>query len=179
MVSAFLAWLLFYPTLWWNLALCRVVTKRRWWDWVDEHVLLGALPLPHHVAALKREGITAVINTCREYRGPVEAYKNAGIEELYLPTIDFTPPKLTDIKAGVDFIQRHSARGGKIYVHCKAGRGRSATIVMCYLIAAGHTLESAQSLLLTKRRQVLTTLKNRAVIKEFAALCEKQAQPSR
>ncbi|HYG73556.1 MAG TPA: dual specificity protein phosphatase family protein [Planctomycetota bacterium] len=162
-----IARLLFYPTLLFNLVLCRIVPGRRWWDWVDESVLLGALPLNSDVAELKRIGITGVINTCCEYRGPVNAYESAGIQELYLPTIDFTPPSSVDIASGVEFIKQQVARGGKVYVHCKAGRGRSATIVMCYLIACGHTPESAQKLLLEKRPHVLRSLRTRKVVLDY------------
>ena len=132
-------------------------------------MLLGALPLRSHVPKLKNEGIGAVINTCNEYGGPLDAYRDAGIEQLYLPTIDFTPPRLEDIQRGVEFIDRHIAAGRKVYVHCKAGRGRSATIVMCYLIRLGHTPESAQALLSQKRPQVVRSLAQRKVVREFAA----------
>lgn len=165
----FFAYAAFYPTLWYNLALCKFNPQRRWWDWIDETVLLGALPLKSHVPKLKSEGIGAVINTCQEYRGPLDAYRAAGIDELYLPTIDFTPPRLEDIQRGVDFIQRHAEAGRKVYIHCKAGRGRSATIAMCYLITRGHTPDSAQALLTQKRPQVNQKLAKRMVVLEFAA----------
>jgi atypical dual specificity phosphatase len=166
----FLAYLFFYPTLWWNRALCRLHSKRRWWDWVDEHVLIGALPSASHVEKLKHEGIGAVINTCREYDGPVKHYADAGIEQLHLPTVDFTPPTMADVKRGVEFIQAHITAGRKVYVHCKAGRGRSATIVICYLIAKGMSPAHAQALLLEKRPQVNKVLTQRQVVKDFAAL---------
>ena len=164
-----LAYILFYPTLWWNRALCRLNPRRHWWDWIDEWVLLGALPTKKDVAALRAAGIGAVVNTCNEYRGPLASYQAAGIEQLYLPTTDFTPPRLEDIQKAVAFMQAQVARGHKVYVHCKAGRGRSATLVLCYLIAKGLTPAQAEALLLEKRPHVLPQLLRRKVVEEFVA----------
>jgi atypical dual specificity phosphatase len=166
----FLASLLFYPTLLWNIVLHRLTPTRRWWDWIDDSVLLGALPARGHVPQLKAAGVGGVINTCREYRGPVREYAECGMEQLCLPTTDFTPPTLEDCRQGVLFIQRHVAKGSKVYVHCKAGRGRSATLAMCYLISKGLTPTQAQTLLLEKRPHVLRNIAERDVIKEYAAL---------
>jgi len=168
-VTGLLTRFIFFVTLWWNVLLCRLCPRRRWWDWIDDAVLLGALPLCRYVPELQRLGIGAVLNTCREWRGPVDAYRAAGIEELYLPITDFTPPSLEQVRAGVAFIQRHAAAGRKVYVHCKAGRGRSATIVLCYLIAKGLTPEQAQALVLEKRPHANRRLAQRAVVRQFAA----------
>ena len=164
---------LFYPTLWWNKALCRLDKRCHWWDWIDDSVMMGALPAQHHVSDLVAAGISAVVNTCEEYPGPVEQYKMAGIEQLHLPTVDFTPPSIENVRAGVDFIQRQIASGGKVYVHCKAGRGRSATIVICYLIRKGLAPQEAQELLRKKRPHVLTTLCKRECVRIYAAECGK------
>ena len=165
-----LARLLFVPTLLWNLLLGRVLRVRNWWDRVDEHVILGALPFAADVPRLAAVGVRAVVNTCEEYVGPVAEYAVAGIEQLRVPTTDFQPPQLADIEQAVAFMQRHIERGETVYVHCKAGRARSATVVLCWLVAAkGMTVDAAQQLLLAKRPHVKRDLARRAVVLEFAA----------
>uniref|UniRef100_A0A452ZLC3 Uncharacterized protein n=1 Tax=Aegilops tauschii subsp. strangulata TaxID=200361 RepID=A0A452ZLC3_AEGTS len=58
-----------------------------------------------------------------------------GIEHLEIPTRDYAyAPSQKDICKAVDFINRHALQGNTTYVHCKAGRGRSTTVVLCYLI---------------------------------------------
>jgi atypical dual specificity phosphatase len=164
-----LARFLFHPTLWWNVLLNKVWGhQRRWWDWIDDDVLLGALPFPRHVIELKKLGIGGVVNTCCEYEGPLDLYREADIEQLALPTVDFTPPSLDQVQAGVSFMQKQVAAGRKVYVHCKAGRARSATIVICYLIQKGMTPKAAQQLLLEKRPHVMPELHRRKVVREFA-----------
>ena len=169
----FLARLCFYPTLLWNLLLDRLLKTRNWWDWIDDTVLLGAMPFSRDVEKLKALGIGAVVNTCDEYCGPVEQYAAAGIEQFHIPTIDFLPPTLGDIEKAVSFIQKHAAAVVKVFVHCKAGRGRSATVVICYLIAKGHTQEAAQKLMLEKRAHVLPRVYKREVVQRFAALVQR------
>lgn len=162
--------LAFYPTLLWNLLLYRALSGRRWWDRVDEHVLIGALPFSSDVPALQREGVGAVVNTCIEYAGPSKAYARAGIQQLHIPTVDFTPPALEDCERAYAFMRQQIAAGRQVYVHCKAGRGRSATVVVCYLVAAkGLTPEQAQAHLQQCRPHVSTTIHKRVVVHAFAA----------
>ena len=161
--------LLFYPTLFYNLALCALRPSWQWWNWVDGTVLLGALSMGRHVPALKSLGVTGVVNTCAEYAGPLAQYEQAGIEQFRVPTTDFTPPTVESIKSSLAFIERHAARGGKVYVHCKAGRGRSATVAICYLIARGLSPDEAQAKLSRVRPQVMRSLAKRKVVLDFAA----------
>lgn len=141
---------------------------RHWWDRVDERLVVGALPLARDVPALAELGIGAVVNTCEEYAGPGAAYEQAGIVQLRIPTVDFTPPRLADIERAVAFIDEQVTCGRSVYVHCKAGRARSATVALCWLMHARHlSPQEAQRLLLEKRPQIHPRLSSRAVVVEF------------
>ncbi len=124
-----------YPTLGWNYLLARVFRMRHWWDFIDPLVIIGARPFRHDVAHLRKIGVQAVVNTCEEYWGPVTEYMKHGIEQLHLPITDFTHPELSDVRKGVDFIQKHVDQTHVVYIHCKAGRARSATVALCWLVA--------------------------------------------
>ena len=162
--------LIYWPTFWWNALLGRVLKRRNWWDEVNENLILGAVPLRQDVPQLAELGITGVVNTCDEYDGPQDLYAQYSIEQLWIPTVDFNPPSLESVTAGVAFIDRHIRGGGKVYVHCKAGRARSATVVLCYLMAhEGMTAEAAQQHLLDARPHVNPQLPSRQVVQDFAA----------
>lgn len=162
--------LLFIPTLLWNILLGRLLRQRHWWDVVDDNIILGALPFSRDVTRLQALGVGAVVNTCEEYSGPQAAYQQSEIEQLRIPTVDFTPPSLEHIERAVQFIDQQIARGKKVYVHCKAGRGRSATVVLCWLVANRHmTPEAAQAHLISCRPHVVGGLAQRQVVKEFCA----------
>ena len=150
------------------MLLGRVLHVRNWWDRVDENVILGALPFAVDVSKLHELGVTGVVNTCEEYAGPVSEYEALGIEQFRMPTIDFTHPKIKDVEAAVDFMERVSQDGGSIYVHCKAGRARSATVVMCWLIKKlQKPAAEIQAILNQVRPHINQRLPERPVIQEF------------
>ena len=52
-----------------------------------------------------------------------------------MPVSDYTGVATLDqINESVDFILKHKQLNQTVYVHCKAGRYRSALIVACYLV---------------------------------------------
>ena len=159
----------FYPTLVWNMLLGRWLKVRRWWDRVDPNVIVGAYPFARDVAGLADEGVKAVVNTCEEYAGPQSEYDEHGIDQLRIPTTDFTHPKLADVEKAVEFVQSHASRGETVYIHCKAGRARSATIALCWLMKyRGMSMEEGQAKLLECRPHVNPSLTERPVVREFA-----------
>lgn len=71
----------------------------------------------------------------------VQEWRSAGVDQLRLSTVDLTGvPSLQNLQRGVDFALRHRERGTSVYVHCKAGRSRSATLVAAYLIKVSGSL---------------------------------------
>ena len=89
-----IARLLFAPTLAWNFLLARVFRIRRWWDRIDEDVIMGAFPFSFDVPAMKQAGVGAVVNTCEASARPTRAYETHATVQCRLPTVDFTPPSL-------------------------------------------------------------------------------------
>ena len=57
-----------------------------------------------------------------------------GVDQHWFSTIDFQPPSLSDLSEGVRVVEGAKARSESVYVHCKAGKGRSTTMVACYLM---------------------------------------------
>ena len=158
----------FRPTLLWNLFNARVLKRWNWWDIVDETVIIGALPFESHVEQFKTLGVTGIVNTCEEYGGPIAHYEAAGIVQLRVPTIDFTHPTLDSVEEAVEFIQQQADASGLVYVHCKAGRARSATIVVCWLIHAhGLSPQEAQIYLQQRRKHVNPRVFERAVVRAY------------
>ncbi|XP_010924454.1 phosphatidylglycerophosphate phosphatase PTPMT2 [Elaeis guineensis] len=164
--------ILFYPTLLYNVFRNKIEAEFRWWDEVDQFILLGAVPFPKHVPHLQQLGVRGVITLNEPYETlvPSSLYQAHGIDHLVIPTRDYLfAPSLVDINRAVDFIHRNASNGRITYVHCKAGRGRSTTIVLCYLVEYKHmTPASALEYVRSRRPRVLLAPSQWRAVQEYS-----------
>jgi atypical dual specificity phosphatase len=124
---------LFWPTL-------PITVSRRFGRWItpiDDTVIMGGIPFGfggYPKVLRERYGVRGVINLCEEYRGPLKQYYELGMDELYLPTTDHFEPSQEDMLSALSFMKRHQAMGNKVYVHCRAGHGRSGAVVLAWML---------------------------------------------
>ncbi|XP_050466555.1 phosphatidylglycerophosphatase and protein-tyrosine phosphatase 1 isoform X2 [Cataglyphis hispanica] len=183
----------FYPTLFYNIIMEKI-TMRNWYDRIDETVILGALPFRRTAKQLiDNENIKAVVSMNENYElsllsNTEKEWRRHNVEFLQLSTTDiFQAPSQEKLQKGVNFINKFrtvsskklgnppgiingSNQPGTVYVHCKAGRTRSATMVACYLIIKNNwTPEEAVNYMRTKRPHVLLRTVQWSALKQFYA----------
>lgn len=100
---------------------------------------------PQYYAAgklrLEELGFTHSVSLQSEFDS---AENGLGLEHhCQLPTQDQHPPSIEHLQEGVAFIDQTVKGGGKVYVHCAAGVGRSPTLVAAYFITQGMTTAEA------------------------------------
>jgi atypical dual specificity phosphatase len=92
---------------------------------------------------LKRHGITALVTLTEEPLN-LDAIRGSGLAYLHLPIEDFTAPSIEQIEEFLDFVERQlDTPEAAVAVHCLAGRGRTGTMLACYLVATGLESETA------------------------------------
>lgn len=154
---------------------------------IPKKLTLGAIPLKNkdHHEKLKSMGIQYVLAvldpfewyTPSLFSDPVTItdWNKENISAQLIESPDFEPVDLEGIQIGVNRLdnqinnfKRHS------YVHCKAGRGRSATIVICYLLTHGnkhgHTFNSVEEAIIFvkgKRPIIHMNSRQRQAINEY------------
>ena len=137
---------------------------------ITARLVLGSLPFKPDVEVLKKAGVSAVVNMCAEYSGPVSEYNRFGIEQCRLPTTDMSAPTLDDLKKGVAFIQKHLEQedGSRVMIHCKNGMSRSACVAVSFLCASeGLTPIEAVKLIKQVRGEVSTDLLDYPSVQQF------------
>lgn len=118
---------------------------------ITDGLVLGRLPLKNrddHRTMIDQQGIGAVLSLVEHFENhnlgvlsdPVtpKNWVKLGIDHMQIETPDFSPLSVEDIAKGVNFIEEEIRQGKKVYVHCKAGRSRSAAIVVAYLIKSNQ-----------------------------------------
>lgn len=95
---------------------------------------------------MRDENVRGVITMNEEYEtrflcNSYKEWKKSGVEQLRLSTVDMTGiPTLKNLQKGVQFALQYKSQGQCVYVHCKAGRSRSATMVAAYLMQVREVL---------------------------------------
>jgi atypical dual specificity phosphatase len=127
---------------------------------------------------INQEGIQGVVSMNETYELKIFSNTGSGWAKLgvanflQLATTDiFEAPSVDKLNRGVDFINNVIGKdpNASVYVHCKAGRTRSATLVACYLMAKNDDLtpEEAVAFMKSRRSHILLHSKQWQAIKEF------------
>lgn len=119
---------------------------RTWWDQITPHLYLGAMPLKNfdHHRKLSQLNVQAVLSMTENFEFYTKSllsvpctsadWKERNIQHLNLSTKDFRPIPLEILEQGVAFLEQQIRENKRCYVHCKAGKSRSSTTVLAYLL---------------------------------------------
>ena len=153
------------------------------WSFLTEQLLLGALPVltsfgvgGNHLQVIKKRmdersqtmGLVVACLDSDEMQGygikMVQFAQERDWREQVNPKMEYVHVPMPDGSAGttmeavrsaVDKVHDVVCRGECVYIHCKAGKGRSWLVAVCYLSThGGRTLDNAVQLVKLARYQV-------------------------
>jgi protein-tyrosine phosphatase len=119
---------------------------------VADDLLIGAYPQDAgDVAALRNAGVTHVLNLVQDIEyddggreACVLALADAGIAEHRIEVVDYGNLRPDDIELATRIARGWLDDGERVYVHCRAGMQRSATVAAALvMLRDGRTLPEA------------------------------------
>eukprot|EP01039_Chlorochromonas_danica_P005029 gene5030-5521_t len=163
----------------------------RWFSVVDDNLLLGAIPLKddRHDEQLSKLGVKLILSVVEPFEIETETlmgrpvlpseWKALGIDHIVLSSQDFLPPSHDVLDRGAEVLDRYLANGHRVYVHCKSGRGRSASVIAAYLFKYQKIDMTIAQVQLKSRRNVVFDKSSRQMknLLQWAALRRPKGEP--
>ncbi|NGX34293.1 MAG: hypothetical protein K1060chlam1_00644 [Candidatus Anoxychlamydiales bacterium] len=151
-----------------------------WFNQITKNIFLGAIPIKNlnHERLFKEKQITSILSIIEEkettkktiFTTPINLsyWKNNNFSHLHISIKDRYPISSNDLHKAADFINENVLKNKKIYVHCTAGRSRSAMAIIAYLIKYKKMdLNEAFEFVKLKRRVMLVNSSQRKALIVF------------
>jgi atypical dual specificity phosphatase len=109
----------------------------------------GTQVLQARLAALRGAGVTRFIDLTAA-RDALPSYAPPWAQRSNFPIEDFGVPAPATLRATLDAIASALDQGERLYLHCRAGIGRTGTVAACWLVEQG--LGAGDALALLRRK---------------------------
>ena len=134
-----------------------------------------AQPHPPELVALRDQGMGAIVSLTEEPM-EVDAVLSAGLRYEHLPIADMHAPTSSDIVEFVTFVDNARKTGLATAVHCRAGLGRTGTMIASYLVHEGESWETALARVRQQRPGSIETMSQEQAVRDFATMLNPQGQ---
>lgn len=154
------------------------MTQTEWWNRIKPTAhYLGAQPQEdlNHSSLIKQLGVDSILMIVEEFEEfggwfhmPVQRNQWVNLTIKTIRARDFKRMRFTEIDEGVRFLYNETIHNRSVYVHCKAGRGRSASILWAHLaLAYDMDLLDALAILYKERPSINLNVYQRDAVMEY------------
>jgi len=122
------------------------------------------------------EGIGALV-TLTEHPLDGVIVREKGLRYLHLPIMDMTAPSMAQIDEAMEFVDAALSEAIPVALHCRAGLGRTGSLLACHLVRRGESPDEAIAKVRRQRPGSVETLSQETAVSEYACYLEGQIGP--
>ena len=117
---------------------------------------------------LRDQGIRAILSLTEQ---PLDgqALQEFGFDYRHIPIADMTAPGMGDLGLAMEFIETAERKRKPVLVHCAVGRGRTGTVLACYLVQKGFDPAEAIRRVRSRRPGSVETHEQETVVYDYRA----------
>jgi protein-tyrosine phosphatase len=165
-----LSYLIFWPYFLLNtftFALFCLFSKENVINEIIPNLYLGRQLWPFEVSYLSTFGINATLDLTAEFN-EISFIRNHH-DYLCIPILDASAPTVEQLEHAVLWIKVRLAQGKKVLVHCALGHGRSAIIIVAFILQSGLVKNSNDALnfIRSKRTGLRLSSIQQRVLKQY------------
>ena len=136
--------------------------------WITDDIAISAEPTNEDWPDLRIAGVRCVVDLREEAPDNAGVVGAAGLGYLRLPIVEGEAPTQDELRLATGWIDEHLSSDGPVLIHCREGRGRSATVAIASLVSMGMPLFEAFRLTLRVRPQTSINDAQQSALRTFA-----------
>jgi protein-tyrosine phosphatase len=167
---SWLSYFIFWPYFFLNtitFALFCYFSKENVIDEIIPHLYLGRRLWPFEVQYLSTFGINSTLDLTAEFN-EISFIRNHH-DYLGIPILDTLAPTVEQLEHAVLWVKIRLAQGESVLVHCALGHGRSATIVIAFILQSGlvTNFNDALDFIQSKRKGLHLSSLQKRVLEQY------------
>lgn len=142
-------------------------------DWITEEIAIGDWHDALDADLLRREGVWSVLSLIGKLVG--RSAESLGVERVEVfPLLDGPGDDPVRFARAVDLLARLVREGPPVFVHCRAGRSRSAAVVAGFLMRSRGLSADAAVAFVADRRAIRLNPEMAALVREFPIAADRR-----
>jgi protein tyrosine phosphatase (PTP) superfamily phosphohydrolase (DUF442 family) len=135
---------------------------------LTDDIAIGPQPSAQDLEAIHGRGFSAVVDLRDETPDAGALVRAYHLDYMRAPIIEGAAPSVDELYEVTGWVTSHILEDGPVLVHCREGRGRSATVAVACLVRLGLPLSEANGLLMRARPTAMISSRQMNALETFA-----------